>query len=226
MARYNKLEVLNTISETGMIPVYYHHDLETVCSVAKACYEGGIRVFEFTNRGDYAHEIFGSLIKFAERECPGLIVGAGSIVDAPTAALYIQLGADFIVGPLFNPDVAKVCNRRCIPYSPGCGTASEIGYAQEAGCDLCKVFPAETTGGAAFVKNILAPMPWSMIMVTGGVEPDSENITEWFKAGVTCVGMGSRLISGKEVEEKQWKKITQRCKDTLGYISKAKENIR
>ncbi len=226
MAKYNKLQVLTAITETGIVPVFYDPDIKTVCSVAKACYEGGIRVFEFTNRGDSAHEIFGSLVKFASSECPGMIIGAGSIVDASTAALYIQLGANFIVGPLFNPDIAKVCNRRCIPYSPGCGTASEIGYAQEAGCDLCKVFPAETTGGAAFVKNILAPMPWSMIMVTGGVEPAEENLSEWFKAGVTCVGLGSRLFPAEEVKTGQWEKIAQRCKDTLGYISKTRENIR
>ena len=223
MAKYTKLQTLAAIKETGMVPVFYHSDLQTAQHVLKACYDGGVRAFEFTNRGDFAQEIFGALVKYAAKECPGLILGAGTIVDAGTAALYIQLGANFIVGPLYNPDIARVCNRRCIPYCPGCGSVSEIGFAQEAGCDLCKVFPAGNVGGPSFVKNILAPMPWSMIMVTGGVDPSRENLEAWFKAGVTCVGMGSKLFPKDAIAGGDWGRITQMCREALGYIAVARE---
>ena len=222
MARFNKLEVLNSIVSTGMVPVYYNKDAETAKNILKACYNGGVRAFEFTNRGDFAQEVFAELSKFAAKECPELILGIGSIVDAPTAALYIQLGANFIVGPLFNPEVAKVCNRRLIPYTPGCGSASEIGFAQEAGCDLCKIFPAGSVGGPSFVNNIKAPMPWTMIMATGAVEPTEENLTGWFKAGVTAVGMGSKLFPKEAVSSGSWEAITTLCKNALEYIRKAK----
>lgn len=222
MARFTKLQVLNTISATGMIPVFYHKDTETARQVVKACYEGGVRAFEFTNRGDFAQEVFADLVKFAARECPDMIMGIGSVVDPGTAALYLQLGANFVVGPLFNPEVAKVCNRRLVPYSPGCGSVSEIGFAQEAGCDLTKVFPAGNVGGPSFVKNVKAPMPWSMIMVTGTVEPTEENLTAWFKAGVTAVGMGSKLFPKEVIAAKNWQAISDKCREALAYIQAAK----
>jgi len=222
MARFNKIQVLTAMSDTGMIPVFYHKDVEVAKQVLKACYEGGVRTFEFTNRGDFAHEVFSGLIKFSIRECPEMIVGIGSIVDAGTASLYIQSGANFVVGPLFNPDIAKVCNRRLIPYVPGCGSVSEIGFAQEAGCDVCKIFPAGSVGGPSFVKNITAPMPWTMIMATGAVEPDEANLSTWFKAGVTCVGMGSKLFPKEAIETQEWGQITLLCKNALAYIQKHK----
>jgi len=222
MARFNKLQTLDAIVRTGMVPVYYSKDVETAKNVLKACYAGGVRAFEFTNRGDFAHEVFAELSKFVAKECPEMILGIGSIVDAPTASLYIQLGANFIVGPLFNPDVAKVCNRRLVPYTPGCGSVSEIGFAQELGCDLCKIFPAGNVGGPSFVSNVKAPMPWTMIMATGAVEPTEENLTGWFKAGVTAVGMGSKLFPKEAMASGNWDAITTLCKNALGYIQKAK----
>jgi 2-dehydro-3-deoxyphosphogluconate aldolase/(4S)-4-hydroxy-2-oxoglutarate aldolase len=218
MARFSKLEVLSVIKNTGMVPVFYHKDATTAKQVLRACYEGGVRAFEFTNRGDFAHEIFAELEKYAARELPGLIMGAGSIVDEGTAALYIQSGANFIVGPLFNLRVARTCNRRLIPYMPGCGSVTEVGTAQEAGCDLCKIFPAGNVGGPSFVKSMMAPMPWSMLMVTGSVEPVRENLSGWFMAGVTCVGMGSQLFPQKTVEAGDWETITLLCKNTLCII--------
>lgn len=220
MARFNKLQVLDAIISTGMVPVYYSKDIETAKQVVKACYEGGVRAFEFTNRGDFAHEVFAELIKFAAKECPELVLGVGSIVDAGTASLYLQLGANFIVGPLFNPDIAKVCNRRLVPYTPGCGSVSEIGFAQEVGCDLCKIFPAGNVGGPSFVKNIKAPMPWSLIMATGAVEPTEENLSAWFKAGVTCVGMGSMLFPKEMIAEGNWEGISTLCSNALAIIKK------
>jgi len=222
MARFTKIQTLTIMKNTAIVPVFYHSDIEVAKEVLSACYKGGIRAFEFTNRGDFAQDVFAQLVKFASKECPEIILGIGSIVDAPTAALYIQLGANFIVGPLFNPDVAKVCNRRLIPYSPGCGTVTEIGFAQEAGCDLCKVFPAGNVGGPSFIKSVLAPMPWSMIMVTGGVEPTEENLTAWIKAGVTCVGMGSNLFPADVIKAKEWSKITDLCKYCLSLVERAR----
>jgi len=222
MAKFNKLQVLSVMKSTGMVPVFYHSDVETAKQVVKACYEGGVRAFEFTNRGDFAHEVFGELNKWVAHECPDMVMGVGSIVDPATAALYIQLGANFIVGPLFNPEVAKVCNRRLVPYTPGCGSVSEIGFAQECGCDLCKVFPAGNVGGPSFVKNVKAPMPWSMLMVTGGVEPTKENLTAWIKAGVTCVGMGRNLFPKHVVAAKDWAWISAKCQEAFGYIAEAR----
>ena len=221
MAKFDKSEVLARMRSTGIVPVFYHKDAEIAKKVVKACYDGGIRAFEFTNRGDLAHEVFTEVIKYARRECPDLALGAGSVVDAPTAALYLQSGADFIVGPLFNPDIAKVCNRRLAPYTPGCGSVSEVGFAQEAGCDLCKVFPGDVLG-PKFVKGLLAPMPWSKIMVTGGVEPTRENLTAWVKAGAYCVGMGSKLFPKDKVEAADWAYITERCRESLTYVSEAR----
>ena len=220
MARFNKMQVLDAIVSTGMVPVYYNKDVEIAKQVVKACYEGGVRAFEFTNRGDFAHEVFAELIKFATKECPELVLGVGSIVDAGTASLYLQLGANFVVGPLFNPEIAKVCNRRLVPYTPGCGSVSEIGFAQEVGCDLCKFFPAGNVGGLSFVKNIKAPMPWSMIMATGAVEPTEENLSAWFKAGVTCVGMGSKLFPKEMIAAGNWEAISTLCRDALATIKK------
>ena len=188
-------------------------------AVVKACYDGGVRLFEFTNRGDFAHEVFAEVSKFVAEECPEMALGVGSIVEPATAALYMQLGADFVVGPLFNPEVAKICNRRGVPYVPGCGSISEIGFAQEAGCDVCKLFPGDVLG-PKMVKGLLAPMPWSKIMVTGGVEPTEENLSSWFKAGVFAVGMGSKLFPKETIAAANWNVITDKCKEALSFCKK------
>ena len=204
MARFSRINVILRIRETGIIPVFYHKDQEICRSVIKACFDGGIRVFEFTNRGDYAHEMFSELNKWAEKEIPEMIMGAGSVVDAGTASLYIQMGANFIVSPILNPEMAKVCNRRKILWSPGCGSLSEISYAEELGAEIVKIFPGSSVGGPDFVKAVKGPCPWTSIMPTGGVEPTAENLKEWFEAGVTCVGMGSNLITKGLIEKKDW----------------------
>ena len=204
-----------------MVPVFYNKDVQTAKMVLKACYDGGVRVFEFTNRGDFAHEVFAEIVKYAAVECPEMALGVGSVVDAPTAALYIQSGACFIVGPMFNPEVARLCNRRMVPYSPGCGTMTEVGNAQEAGCDICKVFPGDVLG-PAFVKSLMAPMPWSKIMVTGGVEPSEENLLSWFRAGAFCVGRGSKLFPADRIKSGDWAYITEKCREALEIISNAK----
>ncbi len=213
------MAVLQKMQQTAMVPVFYNSDIEIAQNVVAACYAGGVRAFEYTNRGDHAHEVFAPLSKYVLSNCPDMALGAGSVVDAPTAALYIQMGACFIVGPMFNADVAEVCHRRCVPYIPGCGTVTEVSNAQAAGCDLCKIFPGDVLG-PAFVKGLLAPMPWSKIMVTGGVEPSESNLAAWFAAGVCCVGMGSKLISHDMIAQKNWGSITTVCRDALTIIEK------
>ena len=217
MSRFDKTQVIQKIGDTRIVPVFYNSSADVTVQVIKACYDGGIRAFEFTNRGDFAHEVFAAVAKYTARECPEMALGVGSITDAPTAALYMQEGADFIIGPLFNPDVAKVCNRRCVPYVPGCGSVTEVGFAQEAGCDIVKVFPGDVLG-PKFVKAMLAPMPWTKVMVTGGVEPARENLTGWKNAGVFCVGMGSKLFPKDRIENKDWAYITDKCKEALSYM--------
>lgn len=204
MSKYRKLETLTAMKETGIVPVFFNSNVEIAQNVVKACYEGGIRAFEFTNRGDFAIEVFKELSKFVLAECPGLILGAGTILDTPTAALYIQMGANFIVSPSLNPEVARLCNRHRIPYTPGCGSVTEICNAQELGCDL--------------VKDVLAPLPWSMIMATGSVEPTEENLSAWAKSGVTCVGMGSKLFPKEMIAAGEWSKITDLCRSALKFF--------
>lgn len=208
---------MQKIGAAPMVPVFYHADAEIAKKVLKACYDGGVRAFEFTNRGDFAQEVFAQVVKFAAVECPEMAVGVGSVVEPGTASLYMQLGACFVVGPLFNPEIAKVCNRRGVPYVPGCGTVSEVGFAMEAGCDLIKVFPGDVLG-PKFVKGLLAPMPWTKLMVTGGVEPNAENLTGWFKAGVYSVGMGSKLFPKDKVAAGDWQYVTDKCAEALAII--------
>ncbi len=211
------------MAASGVVPVFYHPNAAVAQNVLKACYDGGIRVFEFTNRGDFAHEVFSELVKWAAKECPEMIVGVGSVVDAGTASLYLQLGANFVVGPLLNPDIFKVCNCRQVAYIPGCGSVTEIGDAQELGAEIVKVFPAGNVGGPSFVKNVKGPMPWSSIMVTGGVEPTEENLGKWFGAGVACVGMGSNLFPKEVIEAGQWERITALCKEVLAIVGKLRK---
>lgn len=220
MARFTRIEVIMKMKETGIVPVFYHKDPDICRSVVKACYEGGIRVFEFTNRGDYAHELFSDLNKWADKEVPDIIMGAGSVIDASTAALYIQLGVNFIVSPVLNPDMAKVCNRRKILWCPGCATLSEINYAEELGAEIVKIFPGSSAGGPDFVKAIKGPCPWTSIMPTGGVDPTEENLRQWFEAGVTCVGMGSNLITKEIIRDMNWLMLAERVADAIKTAGK------
>lgn len=215
MARFTRIDVTNKIIETGIIPIFYHNDPDICRDVVKACYDGGIRVFEFTNRGDFAHDVFSGLSKWTENEIPDLILGAGSVVDAGTASLYIQLGANFIVSPILNPDMAKVCNRRKILWSPGCGSVSEINYAEELGAEIIKIFPASSVGGPEFIKAVKGPCPWASLMPTGGVDPSKENLRTWFEAGAVCVGMGSNLITKDIVKNKDWNELTKRTESAV-----------
>ncbi|MEJ2210139.1 MAG: bifunctional 4-hydroxy-2-oxoglutarate aldolase/2-dehydro-3-deoxy-phosphogluconate aldolase [Anaerolineae bacterium] len=222
MARFDRLAVLNAIVDSGLVPVFYNRDLEVAKQVVAACAEGGARVVEFTNRGDRAWQVFTQLVEWAETAQPKLILGVGSVIDAPTAALYISSGANFVVGPVLNAKVARLCNRRKIAYMPGCGSASEISQAEELGVEIVKVFPGTQVGGPGFVKAILGPTPWTRIMPTGGVDASEESIRAWFEAGVACVGIGSRLITRQLVAARDWGGISANVAHVLAWIEQAR----
>jgi len=222
MARFMRLDVLNKMVELGLVPVFYNGDVEVATKIVAACSKGGAKVVEFTNRGDFAYQVFGALVKHFSRIDPEVILGIGSVNDPGTAALYISNGANFVVGPVLNPDVAKVCNRRKVPYSPGCGSASEISYAEELGVEIVKVFPGTSVGGPAFVRSVLGPHPWTRIMPTGGVDATWQSIEGWFKAGVTCVGMGSRLITKEAVAQGDFDAIAEKVAQVLAWIVEAR----
>lgn len=219
MAKYTRLQVAQTMADTGMVPLFYHPDIELGKEVLKACYDGGARLLEFTNRGDFAHEVFAELNKYALAELPGMMLGVGSVIDAGTAALYLQLGANFIVSPMLVDEIAQVCNRRKVMWSPGCGTLSEINRAHELGCEVVKLFPGSSYG-PGFVKAIKGPCPWLSIMPTGGVSPEEANLKGWFGAGVTCVGMGSQLISKDILSKRDFAQLKQNTADALALIKR------
>lgn len=222
MAKYTRIEVAAVMKETGMVPLFFHTDIELGKKVLKACYDGGARLLEFTSRGDFAFEIFGELNKYALSELPGMILGVGSITDAGAASLYMQLGANFIVTPVLREDIALVCNRRKVLWSPGCGTLTEISRAEELGCEIVKLFPGDIYG-PQFVKGIKGPCPWTSIMPTGGVSPDEENLKAWFDAGVTCVGMGSKLISKDILVNNDFDLLKNKVKEALSIIKKVRK---
>lgn len=214
-----RLDIALKIRESGAIPLFYHPDADVMKKVISACYRGGMRIFEFTNRGEMAHELFAELVKWSRTELPGLVLGVGTVVEAGTCSLYIQLGAKFIVSPLLNEEMARVCNRRKVLWIPGCATASEIGRAEELGAEIVKLFPGPTVGGADFLKAYLGPCPWSSIMPSGGVSPTLENLKTWFDAGAFCVGLGSQLITKEIIAEGDYKKLEQTAREAMGIIT-------
>jgi len=221
MAKFTRIEVASTMASTGLVPLFFHDDLEESKNVLNACYKGGARLLEFTNRGDFAHEIFGELNKYAITNLPDMILGVGSVTDAGTASLFMQLGANFVVTPVLREDIAIVCNRKKVLWSPGCGSLTEISRAEELGCEIVKLFPGGIYG-PDFVKAIKGPCKWTSIMPTGGVSPTRENLESWFKAGVTCVGMGSKLISKDKEGKFDYKKIEELTRFSIETIKELK----
>ena len=218
LAGQTRLDVYNAIADIGAVPVFHVSDVDDSIAIARACVSGGMRVVEFTNRGDHAHEVFNAMHKAVGSEAPGVVLGAGTVLDPATAALYVNSGARLIVGPNTNPEVARLCNRRKVAYIPGCGTASEISYAEELGCEIVKLFPAQASGGPGFVKDLLGPMPWSSIMPTGGIGVGRETLQEWFDAGVIAVGLGSSLVTNDIVTRRAWDELERRCRDVVSSI--------
>ena len=221
MARFSRLEVYSAILSAGLVPIFYHSDPQVAESVLDACLQGGSRVVELTNRGEHALKVFAHLSETLQAS--PVILGVGSVVDAPTAALFIAHGANFVVSPNFNPEVARLCNRRKIAYLPGCATVSEISNAEEMGAEIVKIFPGETIGGPAFIKAVMAPMPWTRIMPTGGVAPTQEDVTRWIKAGAACLGMGSNLIRKDYLGAGNYEGIAQNVQNVLQFIQEARK---
>jgi 2-dehydro-3-deoxyphosphogluconate aldolase/(4S)-4-hydroxy-2-oxoglutarate aldolase len=219
MAQYSRIEVATIMKESGMVPLFYHPDIALGKKVLKACYDGGARLMEFTARGDFAFEVFSELNRYAIEKLPGMVMGVGSITDAAAASLFMQMGANFIVTPSLREDIAIVCNRRKVLWSPGCGSLTEINRAEELGCEIVKLFPGAIYG-PGFVKGIKGPQPWTSVMPTGGVSTDEENLKAWFGAGVTCVGMGSKLISKKILADQNFAGLESLVGETLSKIKK------
>jgi len=212
-----RTDVMQLMEEQGMVPLFFHSDVDVCKQVLHACYDGGARLLEFTNRGLFAHEIFSEISKFAMKNLPGMALGVGSVTDAGIASLYMQCGASFVVTPAFKEDIARVCNRRKVLWLPGCATLTEICTAEELGCEIVKLFPGSVYG-PNFIKSVRAPQPWTKIMPTGGVNITEENLKGWFDAGACCVGMGSKLISKDLVENKDFDKLKARVSTALETI--------
>ena len=225
MAGFSRIKTLVEMHKIGLIPIFYNNDIEVSKNILRACADGGAVCIEMTNRGDGAIKVFSELAKYCEREIPDVILGAGTILDAPTGALYINYGANFIVGPVIDKELAILCNKRKIPYIPGCGTATEIQTAHSLGAEFCKIFPGDLVGGPAFVKTIKGPLPWTRIIPTGGVDTTKESITEWFSAGVACVGIGSKLITGELVKNRDYKMITSEVKRVINLIKEVRNSL-
>lgn len=212
-----RIKVIKLMEEQGLVPLFYHPDLKVCKNVVKACYDGGARLLEFTNRGIFAHEVFTALSKYCLEELPGMALGVGSVTDAATASLYMQCGASFVVTPALREDIAFACNRRKILWSPGCATLTEICRAEELGCEIVKLFPGSVYG-PGFIKSIKGPQPWTKVMPTGGVDTSKENLQSWFGAGASCVGMGSKLLSKELIANKDYAAITQKVTEVLNLI--------
>ena len=222
MARFMRLEVINSILDTGVVPLFYHGDLEAAIELVGACAQGGARIVEFTNRGEMAYPVFTELVRHFAKADPAVILGVGSIIDAPTAALYLAVGANFIVGPSLNPEISRLCNRRKILYLPGCATENEIVAAEELGAEICKIFPGESAGGPGFIKAVMAPCPWHRLLPTGGVDASEASISQWIKAGAAAVGMGSKLISAQAVKEKDYAGIAAKTAQCIAWVRSAR----
>ena len=225
MARHARLETLSAMKTIGLVPVFYNAEFDVAKNIAAACFAGGAKVIEFTNRGDRAIDVFTQLAEYRDAKCAEMILGVGSICDASTAAMYISAGADFIVGPVLDEETARLCNSRKIPYSPGCGTVTEIHNAHCLGVEICKIFPGAQVGGPAFVKAVKGPMPWTELMPTGGVSPTKESLTEWFSAGIACAGIGSKLISKDLVAAEDFAGITHKVAQVIEMIKDARKDL-
>lgn len=221
MAKFFRMEVLQAIMDSGLVPLFFNADVDTAAGLADACAKGGARVVEFTNRGEGAVPVFAGLVAHSAKTNPNLILGVGSVLDAPTAALFLAHGANFIVSPIFNQEVARLCNMRKVAYLPGAATATEITTAEEWGVEIVKLFPGQTLG-PEFIKAVLGPCPWHRLMPTGGVDSTTEGVSSWIKAGAVAVGMGSSLISKSLMQEKKYDELTAKVSQVLDWVRQAR----
>jgi 2-dehydro-3-deoxyphosphogluconate aldolase / (4S)-4-hydroxy-2-oxoglutarate aldolase len=217
----DRLTVLRAILEVGAVPTFTAPDPATAFDAVAGCAEGGAPAVEFTNRGDLAYETFVALSRRVAAELPDVILGAGTIIDPPTAALFIAAGARFIVGQSYSEEVARLCNRRRVVYIPGCGTATEIAAAEELGCEIVKLFPAAAYDGPAFVRNLLAPSPGSKVMPTN-VLATEEATREWIAAGAAALGVAGHLYPADLIASRDRAAIARRTSTFLGWVREAR----
>lgn len=211
-------QTLTHIRKHPIIPVYYNQDVQVCLDVLKACYEGGIRVFEFTDRGENALENFKALWQLRQERFPDLSLGIGTIKTPSRAQEYLNRGADFIVSPVVEPSIAECTLKNDVLWIPGCMTPTEIHLAEQAGAPLVKLFPGQLLG-PAFLKAIKPLFPDMHFMPTGGVEPARESLQAWFNAGVYAAGLGSKLFQVPENTTKgdyQW--LSSRCRQVLDFL--------
>ena len=197
MSRFSPAEAFETVLRYPVVPVFYHADAAYAQRILQACYAAGLRVFEFTNRGENAFDVFTTLVEFVKTDCPDLLLGIGTIYTAEDAERFIAAGADFVVQPCITAEVAEVCRRHNTPWLPGTMTVSEVYQATKLGAAIVKIFPGNVVG-PGFIKSLRGPMPKVPLMVTGGVEPTEDSLREWFEAGVNVVGMGSQLFKNAD----------------------------
>ncbi len=219
---YNKEVVAHKLENAGMIPVFYHDDIEVCKQIVKACYDGGVTVFEFTNRGKNGVENFKALKTYVETNCPGMLLGIGSVMDRATTSLFLSIGADFIVSPILKEEMAEECARMNVNWIPGCGTLTEIVKGVDLGAPIVKIFPGSTLG-PGFVKAVLGPVPTLKLMPTGGVKPEEANLKAWFEAGVVCVGMGSQLLTKDIIVNNDYDVLKEKVKETFHLIEQLKK---
>ncbi len=213
---FSSESIHQAMRSSGMIPVFYNADVTIAKAVLDAAYKGGVRVFEFTNRGENAFQVFTQLIKHAG-QYPDLMLGIGTIMNAEVTQKYIGAGAHFIVSPILKAEMAAVCHKENILWVPGCATLTEIVTAKDLGAKVIKIFPGSVLG-PGFVSSIMPVVPGLQLMPTGGVEPTEANLSAWFKAGVICVGMGSQLFTKEIIETKNWTQLQQNVSDALAII--------
>lgn len=225
MPSHDRLSVWSSMLDTGLVPLFYNPDPEVGKKLIRACADGGAKVVEFTNRGARAWQVFTELAEWADANVPEIALGVGSVIEPATAAMYIGSGADFVVGPTLCPEIAEVCNRRKVPYLPGCGTVTEISNAEALGCEIIKIFPAGQVGGPGFIKSVVGPMPWVRLLPTGGVDATEESISSWIDAGAACLGMGSKLIRKDLVSEGKYDQVCGLVEQVLGWITAAEGEL-
>jgi 2-dehydro-3-deoxyphosphogluconate aldolase/(4S)-4-hydroxy-2-oxoglutarate aldolase len=209
--------IIEEIKKQGVLPLFYHADKDICLNVVKALFDAGIRAVEFTNRGEKAFENFEFLLSQREGHFPSMLIGIGTIRSGEQAARFVNAGADFLVSPVFDQGIFDVSYMSKTLWIPGCMTPTEIHVAENAGCKLVKLFPGNILG-PSFASAIRELFPGMLFMPTGGVEVEKENIASWFDAGVSAVGLGSKLISKKDLEKKNYEKIGELAEKALKIV--------
>lgn len=207
--------MLEQLKTSPLVPVFFHPDAEYAQHIVRACYSGGIRFFEFTNRGPEAREVFAVLEKTVRADCPGMTLGIGTIYTPADAEWFMRAGAGFVVQPVTTAEVAAVCRAANKPWIPGAMTLNEIWTAWQMGATAVKVFPGNLVG-PSYIRALRGPMPDVPLMVTGGVEPSAESIGEWLDAGVQATGLGSQLFKGDFSND--FSALSHRIRELMNFV--------